>query len=346
MGIFLGLAGGMHAVIWTDVAQFFVLFGSVAVMGAKAIALSGGPAHVITVAASAGKFTPPPLFSATDELSVLSGLMLGLIGVLSSAGADQVMLQTYLTARSVGEAKAALWRNGFCLKPLSLLFPMLGVVIFVYFREHPGQAALMRVNDDALPVYVLNVLPAGIRGLAIAALMSALLTSLVGGMAALSACVQVDYVQRWMRRSLSDRGAVRLGRTLMFAWGLLIASAALYVLRLGNDNYNIIQILNMVMYPFAGVLLGIFLLGLATTRANGPGVLVGAIVGFAATVSASISGAGLSTFFLGGLSTGATFLVGYAASLSFAPPAKERLADTVVRCRLRCTEDRVVKERA
>ena len=50
--------------------------------------------------------------------------------------------------------------------------------------------------------------------------------------------------------------------------GLAVIGGGLLVSNLGRDN-NIIQILNMVMYPFAGVLLGIFLLGLLTRRANG-----------------------------------------------------------------------------
>ncbi len=324
LGMFFGLAGGMRAVIWTDVAQFFVLFGSVAAMIALSFKLSGGPAHVFAAAAAAGKFSPPRLFSITDDLSILSGLCLGFIGMLSSAGTDQVLFQTYLTAKSEREAKGSLWYSGFFLKPLSLVFPLLGVIIFVYFREHPGAAAAIRVPDDALAVFVMNVLPAGLRGLMIAALMSALLTSLEGGMAALSACVQVDFIQRAMRRKLSETAAVRLGRTLMFAWGVTIVSAALLVMRLGKNN-NIIQILNIVMYPFTGVLLGVFLLGLLSRRANGPGVLIGAAAGFAATIALPISGRPVSNFFYGTIGALTTLLLGWAASLLFPAPAPEKL---------------------
>ncbi|MCL4853002.1 MAG: hypothetical protein KJZ78_16710, partial [Bryobacteraceae bacterium] len=248
LGTFFALGGGIRAVIWTDVAQFFVLFGAVVVMVVLATARSGGPAHILAVASGAGKFSPPQFFSFTDDLSIVSGLCLGLIGLLSSAGTDQVLLQTYLSARNVGEAKKSLWFNGLFLKPLSLIFPVLGVIIFAYFHEHPQEAALMRIADDALPVFVLNVLPAGVRGLAIAALMSALLTSVGSGLAALSSSLQIDFVQRLMKRRLSERAAVRLGRTLTFLWGVVIVSAAMLVLRLGAKN-NIIQILNIVMYP-------------------------------------------------------------------------------------------------
>jgi SSS family transporter len=325
LGMFFGLAGGMHAVIWTDVAQFFVLFGSVAAMVGLSFALSGGPAHVLSVAVAAGKLAPPRLFSLTDDLSVVSGLCLGFISMLASAGTDQVILQTYLTAKSEREAKGSLWYNGFFLKPLSLVFPVLGAIIFVYFHEHPQAAAPMRVPDDALAVFVLNVLPGGVRGLAIAALMSALLTSLAGGMAALTACVQVDFIQRGMKRTLSGRDAVRLGRALMFAWGVVIVSAAVMVMRLGKNN-NIIQILNIVMYPFTGVLLGVFLLALLARRANGRGALIGAAAGFLATIALPISGHPVSNFFYGAIGALTTLALGYAASLQFGGKAVHEAA--------------------
>jgi SSS family transporter len=341
LGTFFALGGGIRAVIWTDVAQFFVLFGSVIVMVALAVTRSGGAAHIVKVATDAGKFAPPELFSMTTELSIVSGLLLGMIGLLSSAGTDQVLLQTYLTAKGVDEAKKSLWFNGLFLKPLSLIFPALGIVIFVHFRGHPEHAALMRIPDDALPVFVLNVLPAGARGLAIAALMSALLTSVGSGLAALSSSLQIDFLQR--KRRMSERSAVRLGRTLTFVWGSVVVGAAMLVLSLGA-KHNIIQILNIVMYPFAGVLLGIFLCGLITARANGAGTLIGAIAGFAATtvvprLHMMAGGVGLggdvmaslewlsrvSNFYYGALGTATTLSVGYLTSLLFPPPPPKSL---------------------
>ncbi len=134
IGTLFALAGGMHAVIWTDVAQFFVIFGGVLVMAVMAVAKAGGIEKVITLTLETGKAAPPSFFSLTDELTIVSGLCLGLIGYLSSAGADQVVLQTYLTAKSDVEAKKSLLRNGIFLKPLSLIFPLLGLLLFAYYH--------------------------------------------------------------------------------------------------------------------------------------------------------------------------------------------------------------------
>ena len=69
LGTSLAIAGGMRAVIWTDVAQFCVLFGSTILLAVIAIQQSGGIESVFNTAAAAGRFRPPPLFSISDNLS-------------------------------------------------------------------------------------------------------------------------------------------------------------------------------------------------------------------------------------------------------------------------------------
>jgi len=197
-------------------------------------------------------------------------------------------------------------------------------------------------------VFVLNVLPSGMRGLMIVAIVSAVLTSLESGMAATSASVQVDFIRRWRRQPLSDRGAVLLGRSLILLWGVAIICTALWVQTLGVKN-NIIQILNLIMYPFSGVLLGIFLLGMLTRRANSPGTLIGAGAGFLTTIGVPLSKvvteilakAGVvlpsavvehvvslsrvSNFYYGALGALATVLLGYATSCIFASPPESQV---------------------
>jgi len=270
---------------------------------------------------------------------MLGVLLMGFVGMLSSSGADQVVLQTYLTAKSDKEAKRALWRNALFLKPLSLIYPFLGLIIFAYFQIHPGAKSLMRHSDDALPVFVMNVLPHGVRGLMVVAILTAVLTSLESGMAALSAVVQTHL---FSHRAADAAQSVRLARIIMVASGVIVAAAALWVETLGR---NIVQILNIVMYPFSGVLLGIFLLGVLVRRANGAGALIGAVAGFLVTVAIPLSGRALplidawspgmaatvrelsrvSTFYFGFLGAVATVVFGYLASLCYPPPVAGQL---------------------
>jgi SSS family transporter len=343
LGVVFAMSGGMRAVIWTDVVQFFVMMTGVVTMISLVLIETGGPGQVITIAARAGRFRLPEFFSLTDDLSVVSVLLFAFVGLIANAGVDQVYLQTYLTGKNEREVKASIWRNGFVMKPFGILFSLLGLLTFVYFQTHPEVSRLLTIPDDALPIFVTAVLPSGIRGLMIAALMSALLTSLEGGMAALSATLQIDFIRRWEKRSRSPRSAVLLGRILICAWGVVVMLGALAVRMLGEKN-NIIQILNIVMYPFVGVLLGIFLLAILSHRANSGGTIIGAAAGFIATVSFPLSKtvlrmlldhgltfppgliekvdylASISNFFYINLGLVMTFVVGYAASWLFAPP--------------------------
>lgn len=344
LGTLFAFTGGMYSVIWTDVIQFLVFMVALVLMIVMGVYLSGGFGAILESGIEFGKFNPPPVFDPFVELTILSGLLLGFVGMLASSGADQLILQTYLTSKSEAEAKAALWRSAIYLKPISLIFPILGLIMFTYFQRHPEVASLMRSSDDALPVFAANVLPAGLRGLMVMAVVSAVISSLTSGLAAVSAAIQTHAMQCWYKRTLSDEQRVHLARLLIASTGTLITLGGLFVKMLGESN-NILQILNIVMYPFSGVLLGIFLLGLLTHRTNGRGMLAGAIIAFLATICVPLSklllppvGAvpesemigvfrelgKVSTFYFGFVGTVLTVICGYLASLLFAPPAEWR----------------------
>jgi SSS family transporter len=345
LGAILATAGGMHAVIWNDVVQFAIFVTAVLASVVLGVVGSGGPAAVIRIGWDAGKFAPPAVFSLTDEMSILGGLLLGFIGMLSSSGADQVALQNYLAAKSAEEAKAAIWRNGLFLKPFSLVFPVLGLVLFAYYKTHPELAAQIRVPDDSLPVFVMHALPAGIRGLMIVAIIASVIDSLESGMLAMSAAVQLEL----RRRSVapwSDRRMVVMARALLLLSGVLVIAVACWIRTLGAKN-NLIQILNIVMYPFSGVLLGVFLTGILLRRANAPGVLIGGVCGFIGTTCIpllkaavpSLRAAGVdaglltmiesvsrvSSFYFGFLGTILTLIIGWGASHWFEPPSERQV---------------------
>ena len=330
------LIGGMRAVIWTDVMQFFVLLGGLIAMIVMGLRLSGGIGEVVRIGSEAHRFTPPAFFSVTDDLSLVGGLLLGFVGMLSMSGTDQVLLQQYLTARSEREATASLWRNGFLLKPVSLVYPVLGLIMFAFYRTHPDVARLMRIPDDALPVFLVHVLPPGARGLMTIAMTAAVLTAVQSGLTAVSAAVQVNFIKPRIARELGDRESVLLARILLLITGVSIILAACWVRSMGRQN-SIIQILNIVMFPFTGVLLGIFLLALLSHRANASGVLIGGVLGFLATIAVPAGQVlwsesetfrylgRVSNFYYGFLGAVLTIVAGFLASLAFPPPPPDKI---------------------
>jgi hypothetical protein len=102
----------------------------------------------------------------------------------------------------------------------------------------------------------------------------------------------------------------------MAAWAIIIFAAALGILRLGQHS-SIIQILNVVMYPFTGTLLGIFLLGLLTRRISGAPTLGAALVGLAVTITIPLAGIPVSNFYFGVIAAGTTFVTAILAGVLF-----------------------------
>jgi SSS family solute:Na+ symporter len=165
---------------------------------------------------------------------------------------------------------------------------------------------------------------------------AAVLTSVQSGLTAVSAATQVNFIRPRMTRQLTDRESVLLARGLLAVTGVCIICAAIWVRSMGQQN-SLIQILNIVMYPFTGVLLGIFLLGMLSHRANGQGVLIGGILGFLGTIAVPAGRVlwpgseifqylgRISNFYYGFVGTMLTLLVGYIASYAFPAPPPSKI---------------------
>ena len=106
--------GGMKAVVWTDVIQFVVyILGAIVALGVLVARLPGGFGQLLADGAAAGKFRWFDLSTALDSPYTLwAGVIGGMFLTFGSHGADQLMVQRYLCARSRGEAARALWTSG------------------------------------------------------------------------------------------------------------------------------------------------------------------------------------------------------------------------------------------
>lgn len=166
---------------------------------------------------------------------------------------------------------------------------------------NPGVAKLLRVPDDALPVFLVHVLPAGV-------------------LAAMPAAIQVNFVQPRAGRKLSGRESLRLARAILLSSGCAVILAALAVRELGT-KHSIILILNIVIYPFASVLAGGIAGFLATTAVPLARLLIppGPDWAFLQQLER------VSDFYYGFLGMAATLAAGYAASLLGPPPPRDKI---------------------
>ena len=133
--------GGMKAVIWTDVIQFSVyILGATVALAILAGKLPGGWAELFHTASAAGKFRLLDFsFDLTRNYTFWAGLIGGMVLNTATHGADQMMVQRYLSARSQRQAATALVASGFIILAQFAFFLLIGVSLWVFYREFPAR---------------------------------------------------------------------------------------------------------------------------------------------------------------------------------------------------------------
>ncbi|MCB9748977.1 MAG: hypothetical protein H6713_03105 [Myxococcales bacterium] len=315
-------AGGIRAVIWTDVLQGGVFL----VAGLTVLAVIAGhlaPAGLSAVVAAAGdKLTvirwPAPLLDALPDgtsstllwerlalgwrrfvdgtlgqAGVLpSALIGGLFLTLAAQGTDQDLVQRLLTTRDARGGARALVISGFVNVPLVALFLCIGTGLWALHEPTLGLAPAGAFPPPAdpkqvLPSFALLYLPAGLRGLVFAGLFAAAMSSLDSAVNALATSWAVDI--RGTAGVAPTPPALRRATTVFTA--LLVLAALLFVsyerLAASQDGLSLVELALAAMSVVYGGLLGSFLVALLTpNRGRDGSVTVGMLVG--ATTGAAL----------------------------------------------------------
>lgn len=270
------MLGGMRAVVWTDVLQMFVLLSGIVLCGVYGWSAAGGwqgvldhmsPTRLSAIqwAHGVGDGAPAPFWGF-----VLGGLVL----YIAYYGVDQSQVQRQLSASSIPHAQRLLAANALARFPLTLLYVGLGLLMAAAYARNDALRAAIPANrlDFLVPRFIELVLPTGARGLLVAAVLAAAMSSLDSALNGLSAATMRDFV--------GARGSARrqlaTSRLVTLAWGVLITAIAMQA---GNFASNVIEGINRVGALFYGPLLAAFACGILDPRATGPSVRVGVAAG-------------------------------------------------------------------
>ena len=276
--------GGMRAVVWTDVAQLFVLLGSI--LAALAFALwrmPGGIAGIAGLASQAGSLRPvepfdPSFFSLdpTIRITLWSGLFGTFAAFLARYGVDQVVVQRYFAARSLRDARRGFWLNiAAALFALTLL-TLLGLTAAAWARGSGMSPAMLR-NPMAVLAALFRSLPSGVSGLVAAGLLAATMSSVDSGVNACCAAWVTDFHPRAFPRR-------PVGAAFRTVFSLALGLAAIGLAFVAGQLGTFFVVVNKVIHGFGGPLLAIALLGMFSRSANGPGMLWGGALGAVVSV--------------------------------------------------------------
>jgi SSS family transporter len=262
--------GGMRAVIWTDVLQFFVYVGGALV--AFDVLLDRLPGGLDDVLARHDKMAVFDLsFSLSSPYVLWAGLLGGAFVSFSSHGADQIMVQRYLCARSRGAAAFALLGSGVVVWLQFALFLLIGVGLYCYYQQQPPAEPFTK-PDRVFAAFFVNEMPSGVRGIVLGAVFAAAMSTLSSSLNSCATSAVNDL--------LSPTRRLLWTKLLTIVFGCVQIAVGIA----GQDLSNTVveQVLAIAGFT-TGIVLGVFFLGV-WTRVGQRDALVG-IAGGLVTVS-------------------------------------------------------------
>lgn len=268
--------GGLAAVIWTDVIQLGIYVAGTVIGFFTILRLvPGGWETIHSVAGPVGKFH---LFDFSwnfyKTYTFWSGLIGGAFLTTASHGTDQLIVQRLLAAKSEAQSKLALLFSGIVVFFQFALFLLIGAMLFVFYKLNPPANAFAR-TDTIFPSFIVNLMPIGIRGLLISAILAAAMSNLSAALNSLSSTSVMDFYSR-IRPDASDEARLKLSRATTIGWGIILFLLAL----LARHGGKVVEVGLAIASVAYGALLGVFLLGVLTRRASESGAMAGMLVGF------------------------------------------------------------------
>ncbi len=270
------IAGGLAAVIYTDLVQTLILIAGAVILTLIGLHRVGG-FEGLRAALPANYFHM--IKPATDSEFPWTGIFFGapILGIWYWC-TDQVIVQRVLSAKDEGHAKAATIFAGFLkiLPVFMLVLPGLIAVALYHdlFKFGPGGQVLN--GDIAYPSLIINLLPTGLVGLMIAALLAALMGAMSSVFNSASTLVTLDFYKK-IRPEATELQLVSFGRA---ATGLMVILGLLWVPFIHLISSQLYIYLQSVQAYISPPITACFILGILWPRLNAQGAISSLLTGF------------------------------------------------------------------
>ncbi|MDR2284301.1 MAG: sodium:solute symporter [Sphingobacterium sp.] len=296
--------GGIEAVIWTEVVQGILkTVGAVIIIYLVVKEVPGGFKDIIDVGIAENKFSLGTLDFDFVNSSFWVVLLYGFFINLNNFGMDQNYVQRYHTASSPKEANKSVWLCVWIYVPVSLLFFVIGTCLYTYYMQHPELLATIKLQaaseqlglgvqtpqvaalaatlspadygDKIMPHFMVYMIPTGLLGLIVSAILSAAMSTISSGMNASATVFTEDIYKRYFNKDSSDTNSLKvlyIATVIVGVIGMICGIAMIGIKSLLDVWWTLSGI-------FAGGMLGLFLLGLISKKATNSDAIVGTIVG-------------------------------------------------------------------
>jgi SSS family transporter len=276
--------GGMRSIVWNDCIQFVLYMAGGVVMAVLIVKLLPGGWQLF--AAFAGEHDKLRVFDFRFDVSepyvFCTALIGGIFLTMGTHGTDQMMVQRYLCARNQGDAGRALFYSGIVVFFQFALFLLIGVGLACFFSIVKPSTPIER-GDQAVGVFLVDRMPAGLLGLLLAAVFAAAMSTLSSSLNSSAASALNDLYLPFAKEKPEGPQLVRLSRRLTIVFGVIQIGVGIGA---GYLSRNVVSEALAIAGFVVGILLGVFLLGLWVPRANARAATLAMTCGLAATAAA------------------------------------------------------------
>lgn len=305
-------AGGMHAVLWTDLVQLTLYtVGAVTALGVIIQRMPGGWDQVVSIGEAAGRWRVLDLrLDWSEPYGLWAGLIGGAFVALGSHGVDQLMVQRYLCARGLRDARRALLANAVFVVAQFALFLVIGVGLYAFYETFPPAVAFER-TDRVFARFILDEMPIGLVGLLLGGVFAAAMSTLSSSLNACATTTANDLMAKPRAGDeAGDAKSLRATRRLTVVFGGLQIAVAIAGQWLTSTVVG--AVLGISAFT-TGLVLGLFLLSRVPGPVSERAALVGFVTGLVA-MSAVFFGTSLAWPWYALLGASITMVAGWLAS--------------------------------
>ncbi|MEJ2705494.1 MAG: sodium/solute symporter [Sedimentisphaerales bacterium] len=262
--------GGMEAVIWTDVMQSIVMIVGIIFCAVTLTAdVFSKPDYLIQAAFDADKFSlgslklslasQQHLFNRTIWVMIIFGISENLRSLI----ADQNCVQKYSSVADERQAKRSIWIGMLIYIPLTAIFLYIGTALFAFYSKggHTLDPSITK-GSQVFPFFIANQLPVGLKGLVVAAILAAAMSTVDSNLNCSATVLLLDFYKRYFNPQIGERASILFLRGMTIGWGILGTFFAILMIR----AQSILDLWWQISGIFGGGVLGVFILGLLRIR--------------------------------------------------------------------------------
>ena len=208
--IVYSMMGGLKAVIWADAIQGIILIGGALLcLAILMFSMPEGPMQTFELAANSPMGNKFSLGAFTSDLTTSTFwvcLIYGIFINLQNYGIDQNYVQRYHAAKTDRDAKFSALFGGYLFIPVSALFFLIGSALYSYYESGvaPLPAEIAQKPDYVFPYFIVNGLPVGLRGLLIASIFAAGMSTVSTSVTSAATIILTDYVRPFFLKARKE----------------------------------------------------------------------------------------------------------------------------------------------